>query len=194
MDGISKMIEILKNKQPKEQLEMIFNNCKFYLNLVKKIGPFNRAFNKKIEKDEILKIKTRNRNSLFMINNTFDNFNNWLDKNGHVKRDLSVSFSTRSATLRNFGHVYYFFPIGKFNYTWVKTLDINMPDLKSNWRSDEVILFLNKQKNSKTENEFSSYFVTNKNIEKAHKNRYEVWCDCKKYYLISTKNRGMFSA
>jgi len=36
---------------------------------------------------------------------------------------------------------------------------------------------------------FPTYFTTNKGIETAHKNKYEIWFDCKSYYLVNRKNK-----
>jgi len=188
---------------PKEQSALIKKDCKYYLNLTKNTGPFNRAVGEKGQPDEIIKKKTRtDRQPIGMRFEIFDKFNNWLSKNDHVKRNKSVSASSSSSSLRKFGHVYYFFPIGKFNYTWVKTNDINLDNLKTGWRQNEVDLYFfnqeteykhqiptNKKLIEKSIKNFPKWFTTNKGIEIAHKNKFEIWFDCKEYYLVNRENK-----
>ena len=189
---------------PKEQAKLIKKDCKYYLNLTKNIGPFNRAVRENSQPDEIIKKKTRtDRQPMGMRSNgVFDKFNKWLEKNGHVRRDKAVSALSSEPSLKKFGHVYYFFPIGKFNYTWVKTPDINIDNLKTGWRQNEVDLFFfnqetkykhqiptNKEFINMSIKRFPKYFTTNKGIETAHKKKYEIWFDCKSYYLVNRKNK-----
>ena len=178
----------------KEQSNLIKKDCKYYLNLTKNTGPFNRAVSENIQPDELIKKKVRtDRRSLGMNQRAFKEFNNWLKQNNHVKRDKSVSASSAGPSLKKFGHVYYFFPIGKFNYTWVKTIDINWHDSNTNWNSLEVEMFFDYENYNEDEEEkrrkFPTYFTTNKGIEIAHKNKYEIWFDCKEYYLVNRKNK-----
>lgn len=184
---------------PKEQSILIKKDCKYYLNLTKNTGPFNRAVDEDSQPDELIKKSVRqNRRSLGMNQRAFKKFNDWLGKNDHVRRDKSVSASSAGPSLAIFGNLYYFFPIGKFNYTWVKTGDINRSNPKTGWVKDEVDLYFFKEseygKRGEKRSElkmkkFPTYFTTNKGIKIAHKNKYEIWFDCKEYYLVNRKNK-----
>ena len=198
-EGLGEIIEL----SPKEQTILIKKDCKHYLNLTKSTGPFNRAVGEIITTTEIIKKKVRlDRTSLGMNQGVFDKFNKWLQKNGHIRRDKAVSASSSGPSLQKFGNVGYFFPIGKFNYTWVKTKDINMDDIKGGWRQNEVDLFFfnqeieykhqiptNKEFIELSIKNFPKFFTTNKGIETAHKNKFEIWFDCKEYYIVNRKNK-----
>ena len=193
------------NATPKEQAKLIKKDCKYYLNLTKNTGPFNRAVDQYVLQYEILKKKTRQgRRSLGMNQRAFKKLNDWLQKNNHVRRDKSVSASSAGPSLKIFGEgVYYFFPISKFNYTWVKASDINLTDMKTEWEKYWIDIFFDEDKFrkdiekeeltmddeiEKVKKQFPKYFTTNKGIETAHKKKYEIWFDCKEYYLVNRKN------
>ena len=198
-EGIGEFIRMT----PSLQSKLIKKDCKYYLNLTKNTGPFNRATHENSQPDEIIKKKTRqDRIPIGMGSDVFDGFNKWLQKNGHVRRDKAASASNSGPSLSKFGNVYYFFPIGKFNYTWVKTKDINIDDRKAGWRQNEVDLFFfnqeteykhqiptNKKFIELSIKKFPTWFTTNKGIEIAYKNKYEIWFDCKKYYLVNRNNK-----
>lgn len=200
---INEELEDIIQMSPKEQSALIKKDCKYYLNLTKNTGPFNRAIHEKSLQREIIKKKVRtDRTSLGMNQGVFDKFNKWLQKNGHVRRDKAVSASSSGPSLQKFGNIGYFFPIGKFNYTWVKTKDINIDDIKNGWRQNEVDLFFfnqeteykhqiptNKELIDKSIKQFPKFFTTNKGIEIAHKNKFEIWFDCKEYYIVNKKNK-----
>jgi len=180
---------------PEYQAKFIKRDCQYYLNLTKSTGPFNRAINENISQDEILKKKTReDRRSKGMNQEAHKEFNEWLEKNGHVRRDKSVSALSDSVPGVIFGTNYYFFPIGKFNYTWVKTRDINGIDPKNKWDGIEVQKFFdftdyeNEKEERKKRKAFPKFFTTNNGIEKAFKKKFEIWFDCKEYYLVNKKN------
>jgi len=184
---------------PRDQGKLIEKDCSYYLNLTKNTGPFNRAVKQVGQQDELIKKKTRtDRQPIGMGFEIFDEFNKWLQKNSHIRRDKSISASSSGPALQKFGTLYYFFPIGKFNYTWVKARDINMDDTKTGWRRNEVgIYFFNldqkdphfKEMTKLDVKKFPTFFTTNKGIEIAHKNKYEIWFDCKEYYLVNRKNK-----
>jgi len=190
-EGLGKFIPL----SPRDQSKLIKKDCKYYLNLTKNTGPFNRAVSEHSQPNELIKKKTRtDRQSLGMDQEPFKEFNNWLGKNGHVRRDKSASASSAGPILSSFGTVYYFFPIGKFNYTWVRADDINTHDTRTGWDANEVQMFFDYDDYEEEDEiirrkKFPKYFTTNKGIEIAHKNKYEIWFDCKEYYLVNRKNK-----
>ena len=87
-------------------------------------------------------------------------------------------------------NIYEIFPIGKFNYTFIKVTDINM----SGGKYDNEIMAL---KNYDMEGDPFDYLdniddviKTNKGIKEAHDKKYEIWFDCKKYYYKFYESYG----
>jgi hypothetical protein len=129
---------------------------------------------------------------------TFKKLNKWLKKNKHIPRDQSVSTSPKKSTF--FGVPYYFFPLGKFDYTWVRSRDINKTDITSGWNSWSVEMMFNPESIPKDAGEetqklqkevirtFSDQFMTNKGFKIAYKKQYEIWFKCKEYYLVNPED------
>ena len=170
-----------------DQIKLIKKDCKKYIRLTKKTGPFYRGLDEKPDRDEILiKDVRQDRQPLGTKPEAYIKLNNWLEKNGHTRRDKSVCVSTSKIRIQNFfGKAFKFFPIGNFDYTWIRSIDINMDDFTTDWNDREVEYFFGSGNIAKTEKDFKSYFTTNKGIEKAHKNYYETWFNCKQYYCVN---------
>lgn len=107
--------------------------------------------------------------------------NEWLAKKGHVSRDKAV-IATRSYR-SGFGEPHYIFPIGKFNYTWVKSKDWNFDDV-SGWKG--VILWekMSTEKLEEWIEENGMYITTNRGFNIAYTQGYEIWLDCKEFYYM----------
>jgi hypothetical protein len=132
-----------------------------------------------------------------MNSDTFKKLNKWLQDNNHVRRDKAVIAANIGDNIfqNMFGQVYYIFPIGKFNYTWLKSRDINMKDISSGWYEyavDNFFIYGEKTFDSdykiNLNKPFKEYFTTNKGIEKAWKEYYEIWFDCKEYYYFDSES------
>lgn len=139
----------------------------------------------------------KNRSAQGTNSKVFKEFNKWLKKNGHNKRDESFMVSSGYGEARDFGNVYYIFPIGKISYTWAETKDINMDDDRTNWKLDTVDYYdFNKDKFTLDKplygydllKPFPKYFHTDKGIDKAIKNKYEIWINCKEYMFALAEN------
>lgn len=195
--------------------------CKEYLSLLQQNnipgfyrGVFSAPIICKDDKGRILRQKTtrEHRNPKGMPDFKFDKFNTWIEKNGHLKRDMNVCIATsnkRNAEIH--GQPLLIYPIGKIRYTWCKEADINNYDIKIEaltnylfseddhkyYKSEKYIEHLRDLKfiNSKPENKESilkdiensllDMFVTDKDIKTAYINSYEIWFKCDKYYLVN---------
>lgn len=187
--------ETLKWEMPIEEINsLIQKDCKYYLNITQGKYIFNRGM---LYVDGLGKKKVRqDRKPRGMQSGVFEKFNKWLEKNGHVRRDKSVIARKDNNKRNMFGDNYYIFPIGKFNYTWVKAKDINMVD-KTGWYSDAVDNFFTQGEKTfdndyriKLNKPFKEFFTTNKGIDIAWKNQYEIWFDCKEYYYFCLEGFG----
>ncbi len=165
--------------------------------------------------DGQLGIKTvrQDRNARGNASGTAEDFNNWLGSNGHTRRDKAASIISEASS--NFGRVFYVFPIGKFDYTFINhCIDLNIS--RGKWTPvvleiafgspDRILMrYLNSKWEEKIKSEWNpedatNYLkkntVTNKNIKKAYDNKWEVWINPKKYYLVekylinSFENKG----
>jgi hypothetical protein len=120
---------------------------------------------------------------------TADIFNEWLEQEGHIRRDSAVIASSKPGPSTMFGMNNYIFPIGKFNYTWVRAKDVNINDGKTGWYESAVENFLIDPEGFDTDYKvklpkpFHTYFTTNKGISEAYDNNYEIWFNCKAYYF-----------
>ena len=168
--------------------ELIKKDCKYYLSLIGNNAIFTRAISGSISFPFIKKQTRQDRKSRGMMKNVFNDFNDWLKMKKHVERDKAViasSLETKETT--RFGNNYYLFPIGKFNYTYAETNDINLYDYDTRWYASAVKDFVTYNETDLPK-PFESYFHTNKNINVAYNNNYEIWFDCKEYYIASISN------
>lgn len=168
----------------------IQKDCQPYLRLIKKINNnvFLRGMDDRREEFGVKKVR-KDREPKGMYPWVFIKFNKWLQDNNHNRRDKSVSVNKHPDQL--FGNRYYFFPIGRFSYSWVESLDINWPDSRTGWYDDAVEVYLNDPDNfdtsygDKMRKPFADYFHTDEGISTAYKNEFEVWFNCKNYYYVS---------
>jgi len=192
IDEAKKVEYMLQRLKPDIQ-KVLKRDCKKYIQLLKQhdLRPFYRGIYEHIEKGEMEKKNVRkDRLPMGTPEHDFKLLNKWLAKNGHVRRDKSVSVSSSLWAAEEFGNGYLFFPIGKFNYTWIKAKDLNLDDIRTGWNQANVTYFFDAgeyelEMSNVDRKSFPKYFTTNKGIEKAWKNSYEVWFNCKSYYVIS---------
>lgn len=170
--------------------KFIYDICKPYLNLIKRIN--NNVFTRSMEtatSDFGIKNVRKDRTPKGMGPVVFKKFNRWLQDNNHNRRDKSVSVSAESHEL--FGDRFYFFPIGKFSYSWIESRDVNMEDNKTGWYAEAPRLYFENPETFDTTygdalwKPFADYFHTDEGISTAYKNNFEVWFNCNSYYYVS---------
>ena len=169
--------------------ELIHKNCKYYLKLTEGKYIFKRGMSGGIDTFGKKKVR-QNRRPLGMEDRDFYKLNIWLDKNNHVRRDKAVIATNITSTRSQFGEVYWMFPIGKFNYTWLKANDMNITDYSTGWDPTAVIEFFRfgEVRAELMTGNFEDYFTTNKNIKIAYRKEFEIWFNCKEYYYVKAKN------
>ena len=169
--------------------DFIKQHCKQYLKLIKGKTPLYRGMNR-FNMSIGIKDVRQNRMPRGMSIVSFKEFNKWLKKNKHITRDKSVIATSNKGNVKQFGYSYYIFPMGKFNYTWVLSKDINLNDKKTGWHANAVEDYQEKPKTFDTDHEtklsrpFEQYFQTNHGFDIAYKKGYEIWFDCKKYVFV----------
>jgi hypothetical protein len=114
--------------------KLIHKDCKPYLSLIGNRKPLYRGM---VEDVKIgVKSVRQDRRPLGMTDLVAKQFNKWLKKNGHVPRDKAVFATSDKDAVDMFGKVFYFFPIGKFNYTFIRSEDANIEDPETGWHHD----------------------------------------------------------
>ena len=164
---------------------LIKRDCKKYLGLLKGKEPLRRGMTISLENGILFKRDVRqDRRARLAIPERSDAANKWLEKNKHVRRDKAVMASSRERKI--FGYEYYMFPIGKFNYTWIRGKDWNFrSDSGDGWDGSEmgmskphkILEMLDRQQRL-------GNIVTNKGWDNMYRNGFEVWMDCKEYYFM----------
>lgn len=169
--------------------ELVHKNCKQYLKLIRgKDHPLYRGMywinstlgEKAVRQDRVAKGMGSYQAAVL---------NKWLQENGHVRRDKAV-IATSSSAVRVHGERYFIFPVGKFEYTYVESKDINVDDKRTGWyigAIEDVIEygFDDMKDYKRLPKEFSEYFHTNKGFDKAYKNQFEIWMNSKSYYFAN---------
>jgi hypothetical protein len=123
--------------------------------------------------------------------------NKWLDSHGHARRDQSISVTADKIQADYFGANSWVFPIGKFDYSWVKSPDFNHSCNTTGYVPGDVFHYLRKfyagtlDTESKQGN-LDFFITTNKGFEEAYKKDYEIWIDCKEYYYVLVRNKDGF--
>jgi len=160
--------------------DMLHKKCKPYLKLIKSFKePLNRGIY--TNADMGIKKVRKDRSPLGTSEDDFIKINNWLDENGHNRRD-NTFMCTGIITSSAFGFLNWVFPVGKFSYTWIKANDFNEDDSKTGWKDSWIT-----HRDIDDDDHFASYFVTDKNLKIAFKNNYEIWIKCKEYMFADKR-------
>lgn len=142
----------------------------------------------------------------------FDGLNDELKKHKHTRRDKSVYFcSGNKESLQMWDKLlHYVFPIGNYSYSWCPSYDFNENNFSKGWDSGKLmnaIYYKDTKKNLSTgdviDYDIKTYriynekeaedtiswhmksIVTNKKLDHALKNGYEIWFKGKQYYTLA---------
>lgn len=187
--------------EEKEKEALVKKNCKQYLRLLKGRRSLARGMriHTLVRPNELGKKKVRkDRIPRGTHPETFAKFNEWLESAGHVRRDQAFMTTSNIADVGKFGAPYFVFPIGKFNYTWMRAKDFNIDDRSTGWDTFYPARFVKALKREKGKimkhlltpvqrlilKKVPSYFITNKDFDIAYDKKFEIWFDCKEYYFI----------
>lgn len=190
--------------QGQKIIDLVNKDCQFYMKLNPnfKTNPLYRGI--KGSSLDILdmgmKATRTDRRPKGMDSLVFKVFNKWLSDNGHLIRSNSVSVSSDKKSAGMFGNAYVIFPIGKFDYTWVKSKDINISDIRTGWKDFNIedalwddIKGRKGEYDREEAKKLSGYFKTNNGIDEAITNGYEIWMNPKQYYIMTEKTfKGVF--
>lgn len=191
---------------PEDFYRDIKKDCKEYLNLVNRYNAkFYRGMcdthdfgRKSIRKDRLPHGMSKEKS---------ENLNKFLISNGHADRSKSLLATSNKKYSMNFGRPFIIYPVGEFKYTWINKKDINihedwddleifalnMVSLNKPFYDEEFLWWLERKFNVKNIEEKDRFekklgsiikgmFTTNKGIEIAFKNAYEIWFECNNYY------------
>lgn len=182
--------------QPKEIATLLKRDCSYYMGVhrdFKKMPLYKGLVVGSASGFDIgdvgIKNTRVNRTPKGMDMERFKAFNKWLELKGHVKRDNSISLTSVMKNTFMFGTPYMVFPIGRFDYTWVKSRDVNLNDQSTKWDIDDLYIMLRRMATGKdVDKELVSkvekFFHTNKGIGDAIYGGYEIWMNPKQYYIM----------
>jgi hypothetical protein len=175
--------------------EHIHKDCKKYMSLIHGKPPMGRG----LEPYHPIGIKDvrKDRRALGMEQKEADALNKELEKNGHIRRDVSLFCTSKPENSGTFGRPYLVFPLDPIKgYTWLEAEDINMSG--PGWSSFAIeawyqteIMGGNQLKHSKIleflKKPFLEHFHTNTGFDTAYQHGYELWFECNKYYYVSMR-------
>ena len=171
-------IKVVTGEEEKAK-DLIQKDCRYYLKLIGNLKPFKRlGVSTTTDGDMLLSNTVRqNRKPSGTFEDDFKKVNKWLKANGHVTRDKGLMARSNS----DFGLTdqFYIWPIGKFNYTWIKAYDFNVEDDNTGWPG----VGFGKTERSPADEVMDKYITSNKGVRTAHKGKYEIWFDCKRFYF-----------
>jgi len=168
----------------------IKGKCKPYLNLLGGREPLTRGMRIVSPTDFGIKAVRKDRKSLIGMSSTeVKKINQYLEYIGAARRDRSViaSSTVSNSKAMMFGDLYWIFPIGRFDYTFVFSSDFNwsgpghsMDDfrkyIKYEYWKDPDVPEVYKPENS---------FMTNAGFDNAYDKEFEIWFECDKYYYMA---------
>jgi hypothetical protein len=174
----------------KDAYNKIKKDCSKYLSLLGNNIPFFRGVRYTLySSNSYLKIKARkDRRSYVNTRRVFTPFIEKLFNEHNIPlRSKSVNVTSDISHARFFSNnVYYFLPIGNFNYAYCKSNDYNMSKGKYDinglfrylsglvdWVDDEIAWSFIKDG-----------IVVNDGLKVAHSKRFEVWFECDSYYAV----------
>lgn len=178
-----------------EAIALLKKECRYYFSLLKGKKPLFRGIfgitGGPLDMQLVKKFVRQDRKPLGTDPAAFKKFNEWLRENKHTRRDKAVIATSSEDHAGVFGTPYFFFPIGRFNYTWLRGKDVNDSDSKTGWHMLNVENFFDPEfmktdEGKKLAEKFPNFFTTNKGFDEAYKNKYETWFDCKEYYVSRT--------
>lgn len=120
---------------PKAVADYLERNCKKFLKEKPNMKWIYRATYDYFSRESAYIKKTRReREPQGTYERSFVHVNDWLEENGHVRRDKNVVIGTSDKDMaETFGNVYVVLPIGSYHYTWVRSRDFNMDDKRTYW-------------------------------------------------------------
>lgn len=176
-------------EQVKEFNDNVQKYCKPYLKLIKDKSPLVRGMTPKGDRFIDVQNVRKDRKSQGMVASEADALNNWLEENNHNRRDNSVMCKNPKDPdkLRLFGSdVCYIFPMGNISYTFIRADDANIEDKRTGWDYDAITDYLiSDEKPDYLKLSFEEYFVTDRSIDDAYYNNYEIWINCDKYFYVN---------
>jgi hypothetical protein len=206
---LNKMTKLQKYLIESDEInDLIKQHCQPYLKLLNGKVPLFRGIETKAKSGK--KDVRIGRHPKGTPRSMFNSMNKWLKSNGHVPRDNAMICTSRLGSTTLFGQPKYVFPIGKFNYSWIKATDLNLDDDNTkyqviyqeaafddrwDWDTDngrgirgKTLLNLGILTQDDGKQAFNKFLYTNKGFDKAYKGGYEIWFQCKDYYFIDWRN------
>lgn len=185
--------------------KMIQSNCKEYLSLIKGIDPLFRGMTNIAKVFGIKDVRQDRKNHGNLTTSQYNRFNDWLEKNGHNRRDNTVICSSDTDWVSTFGMPYMIFPMGNISYTWMESKDFNVENGESGWQYNAAGRFIDY--NPEYHNMFSkdkkdtsltfdtdyrehlrkpikNYFHTDRGFKVGYRKEYEFWIKCKQYVYV----------
>lgn len=183
--------------------DYILDDCKPYLQLMKKTGmiePLFRSHNVQggIMDNEIHAFSTiKDRKPKGMDKKTFDAFNKWLQKNGHARRDKSISTTPLREIALDHGSPRHVWPMGKFKYTYILGAgDINSGSQVSyNYGTEYTeyhpefiyrMIFSENKEDKEHARDIIEKNISSTNFKKGVSSGSEIWIECDNFYITST--------
>jgi len=189
-------------EDPIKEYNKIKKDCNKYITLLNGREPFMRSVKEKLfSSNSYYKKRVRkNRRSLV---DSFRKYSELIDEMFHQhkvplrRRSVNATSSVEHARIFfRSGGIYYFLPIGNFNYAWAETRDFNYSspkwEIKLFRQKLDFILDVEGTIDEKEEkllknnawNLIKDGLHVNNDILTAHTKNYETWFECDWYYLI----------
>jgi len=188
------LTEMLDRDELMNMNDLIHDYCKPYLKLIKGKNPLYRGMDYRTAEWGNVWIGQKGVRSNRKPKGTqqfyFNKFNQWLEQNGHNRRDNTMICTSDKEWAEGFGGhgVYYVFPYGKISYTFVESMDININDETTGWTPYTIENFFEienfDESDFKLNKPFADYFHTDEKFDLAYKKNYEIWFKCKSYYYV----------
>jgi hypothetical protein len=168
----------------KDAGKFIMKNCKHYLGLLRGKDPLVRGMKIYVGEGGLGVLWKRSvrqdRRSRMSGPKGRVVINKFLEEYGHVRRDKSVIASSKGRV--EFKPWYRIYPIGRFDYSWVRSRDFNFDE--GSWPGDSLA-WMEQDELFKVliDQDGMGNIVTNKRFGVAYDKKYEIWMDCKEYYF-----------
>ena len=197
--------EVIDDLEFDEISTILKQECSQYLNETKGNWFYRHITLNKVDLNDLgYRGIRKNRRPLGMPIDTFKCFNKWLEKNGHVRRDQSISATSDiNHQLMVKRNAFIIFLQDGYDYTWAKTTDINDSYPKTGWygRIVDDMCIINKGLNKKTNfhgplnirKKIMKSGVDNKSLEKEIMKASTKWLK-EKFPKFFTTNKGMKTA